>query len=69
MFKTIPFTPYLAKVSQVFDELGVVGEYLDDDEMVIVVLKGLFKPWDNFLCGIVERENFLDWEILWDDFM
>ena len=37
--------------------------------MIRSALKGFSKPWETFLRCVVARENLLNWERLWDDFM
>ena len=61
-------TTYLTKVSQVRDELAVVGETMDSAKLIRVALNGFSKSWETFIWGIVSRENMPSWEQLWDDF-
>lgn len=49
------------------DESTVVREIIAPIELVRIVLNGLPKTWENFVDGIVARENLTDWERLWDD--
>jgi hypothetical protein len=69
MTKTDTVASYLTKLSQIRDELGVVGEKVEGAELVRTALNGFSKPWDSFVRGIVAREKLLDWERLWDDFI
>ena len=68
MTKTKNASSYLTWISQVRDELGVVGEKLYDAELVRVALNGLSQPWHDFVRAVVSRENLLSWAKLWDDF-
>ena len=61
--------PYLTRLMQIKDELVVVGSKIDDEELVWIALNGFSKPWDTFVKGIVARENLLDWQRLWDEFV
>ena len=61
--------PYLTRLTQIKDELGVVGSKADDDELVRIALNGFSKPWDTFVKGVVAREILPDWQRLWDDFV
>ena len=61
--------PYLTRLTQIRDELGVVGSKTDDEELVRIALDGFSKPWDTFLKGVVAREKLPDWQRLWDDFV
>jgi hypothetical protein len=69
MSKSGTVTSYLTKITQIYDELAVVGEKVEDQGLVRTALKGFSKPWDAFIRGIVVRENLPNWERLWDDFM
>ena len=68
MTKTENASSYLTRISQVSDELGVVGEQVDDAEMVRVALNGFSQPWHDFVRVVVARVNFPSWARLWDDF-
>ena len=68
MSRTDTVTAYLTKLTQIRDELGAVGEKVEDSELVRTALKGFSKPWESFVRGIVARENLPNWERLWDDF-
>eukprot|EP00253_Pinus_taeda_P030320 PITA_30320 len=67
MAKADSATTYLTKITSVRDELAVVGETIAHTELVRISLNGLPKTWENFVDGIVARENLPDWERLWDD--
>jgi hypothetical protein len=58
---------YLTKFTQTRDELAIVGEIVDETELVRTTLNGFTKQWDVFVRGVVAREKLLDWERLWDD--
>jgi hypothetical protein len=60
---------YLTKITQVRDELGVIGEVIANNELVRTALNGVTKQWDVFVEGIVARENMPKWDHLWDDFI
>ena len=37
--------PYLTRLTQIRDELGVVGSKTDNEELVWIALNGFSKPW------------------------
>ena len=41
--------PYLTRLTQIRDELGVVGSKTDDEELVRIAHNGFSKPWDTFV--------------------
>jgi hypothetical protein len=59
---------YLKMFTHIRDELAVVGEKLDEIELVRTTLNGFTKQWEVFVRGVVAQENLPDWESLWDDF-
>jgi hypothetical protein len=69
MIKAENVVTYLTRLTQVRDELGVVGEAIADSELVRTALNGVTKQWVVFVEGIVARENLPKWEHLWDDFV
>jgi hypothetical protein len=69
MTKAENVVTYLTRLTQVRDELGVVGEAIVDSELVRTTLNGVSKQWVVFVEGIVAREKLPNWERLWDDFV
>jgi hypothetical protein len=69
MTKVENVVTHLTRLTQVRDELGVVGEAIVDSELVKTSLNEVTKQWVVFVEGIVARENFTKWERLWDDFV
>ena len=59
---------YLTRISQVRDELVVVGEVGPNVELVQTALNGVSKPWFVFVEGLVARENIPTWDRMCDDF-
>jgi hypothetical protein len=57
MSRSDTVTSCLTIITQIHDELAVVGEKVEDQELVRTALKGFSKPWDAFVHGIVAREN------------
>jgi hypothetical protein len=69
MTKVENVVTYLTRLTQVRDELGVVGEAIVESELVRTKLNGVSKQWVVFVEGIVAREKLPNWECLWDDFV
>ena len=61
--------PYLTRLTQIRDELRVVGSKTEVEELVRIAFNGFSKPWDTFVKGVVVREKLPDWQRLWDDFV
>ena len=61
---------YLTRVTQIKDELVVVGEIVAESKVVRIALRGVAavsKDWEVFVKCIVARENLPGWNRLWDD--
>jgi hypothetical protein len=69
MTKAENVVTYLTRLTQVRDELGVVGEAIVDSDLMRTTLNGVSKQWVVFVEGIVAREKLPGWECLWDDFV
>jgi hypothetical protein len=61
-------TSFLARFTQIRDELGAVGEVIVPNSLVRQALHSFTKPWAPFIQGIVAREALPTWERMWDDF-
>jgi hypothetical protein len=61
-------TSFLARFTQIRDELGAVGEVIVPNSLVRQALHSFTKPWAPFIQGIVAREVLPTWERMWDDF-
>ena len=48
---------YLAKITQVRDEIAAVRKKVDGSELVRATENGVTKPWTIFVEAIVAREN------------
>ena len=59
--------PYLTRITQIRDELGVVASKTNHEELFWIALNGFSKPWGTFVKGVVAREKLPDWQRLWDD--
>jgi hypothetical protein len=60
-------TSYFMRINQVRDQISIIGEKLDDKELVNVALNGLPKSWEPIFKGFCARENLSYWKRLWDD--
>ena len=60
---------YITRISQVRDELAVVGVVVTGLELVQKTLNGVTAPWTVFVQGLVARENLPSWDRVCDDFV
>eukprot|EP00253_Pinus_taeda_P007198 PITA_07198 len=58
---------YLTKITNVRDELAIVGEVIPPTELVRIAVNGLPRSWMNFADGVYACETLPTWERFWDD--
>ena len=47
---------YFTRISQIKEKLSAIGDTLDEDELVMIALNGLTRPWDSFIQTICARK-------------
>lgn len=55
---------HLTKITQVSNELAVIGETVDVQELTRTTLTSFSKPWEVFFSGNVAWENLPKWECM-----
>jgi hypothetical protein len=58
---------FFTKISQIRDQLLVIGVPVDDDDLLQTVVDGLPPAWEVFMSGINARETRPNFERLWHD--
>jgi hypothetical protein len=69
MIKSDSVTSYIMKVTQVDDQLALVGEKVANEKLVNMVLNRFPTPSEPFFKGIFSWEHLPNFERLWDDFI
>jgi hypothetical protein len=69
MIRSDRVTIYLTKITQVHDQLEIVGEFMLDEYFVRKNLNGFSKPWVPFIKGIMGWETLPKFDRIWDDFI
>ena len=49
------------------EQLSVVGDTLDEYELVMTALNGLTRPWDSFIQTLRARKESMKFDIVWED--
>lgn len=57
---------YFMKISQLKDQLTVIGDIVSDDELVNVALNKFASSWDPFVQGICSRAKLPKFEKFWN---
>jgi hypothetical protein len=58
---------FFMKMSEIKDQLGVIGEIISNRELVLTTLFNLPKHWEPFLQSISGREKLPTFDCLWTD--
>lgn len=58
MIKTDSVTSFLTTVSQVKDELVVIGEIVLEEQLFRIALEGFTEKWDSFIHNLVGQRAF-----------
>jgi hypothetical protein len=58
---------YSSRISQFKEQLEAIGDTLDEDELIMIALNGLTRPWDTFIQTICARKEKLNFDSLWEE--
>ena len=58
---------YFTRVSQFKEQLDVVGDSLDEDELVMTALNGFTRPWESLIQTMCARKESMKFDIVWED--
>ena len=66
MRKWESFLDYFTRVSQFTEQISVIGDTLDEDELVMISLNGLTRTWDSFIQTMCARKDSTKFDIVWE---
>jgi hypothetical protein len=58
---------YFSRISDFKEQLEVIGDTIDEDELIMTALNGLTRPWDAFIQTICARTEKLKFDSLWEE--
>jgi transposase InsO family protein len=58
---------YFSRISEFKEQLEVIGDTIDEDELIMTALNGLTRPWDAFIQTICARTEKLKFDSLWEE--
>jgi hypothetical protein len=58
---------YLSRISQFKEQLEAIRGTIDEDELIMMALNGLTKPWDAFIQTICAKTEKLKFDGLWEE--
>jgi hypothetical protein len=53
--------------SEFKEQLEVIGDTIDEDELIMMAINGLTRPWDAFIQTICARTEKLKFDSLWEE--
>jgi hypothetical protein len=54
-------------VNQIKEQIKAIGDFVEEEEMVMTTLNGLPRSWDAFIQGICSRKKLPKFSRLWED--
>jgi hypothetical protein len=67
MNKSDTVSTYFMRISQIKDHLAIIGDSLDDAELVNTTLNGFPSSWSAFVQGIYARNKLPKFDKIWID--
>jgi hypothetical protein len=64
MHKGETIQDYFSRVTHFKEQLEAIGDNLDEDELIMITLNGLTRPWDAFIQTICGRKEKLQFDSL-----
>jgi hypothetical protein len=58
---------YFSRISEFKEQLEVIRDTIDEDELIMMALNGLTRPWDAFIQTICARTEKLKFDSLWEE--
>jgi hypothetical protein len=58
---------YFSRISEFKEQLEAIGDTIDEDELIMMTLNGLTRPWDAFIQTICARKEKLKFDSLWEE--
>ena len=58
---------YFTRVFQFREQLRAIGDTLHEDELVMISLNCLTRPWDSFIQTLCARKESMKFDIVWED--
>jgi hypothetical protein len=58
---------YFSRISEFKEQLEAIGDTIDEDELIMMTLNGLTRPWDEFIQTICARMEKLKFDSLWEE--
>jgi hypothetical protein len=58
---------YFSKISEFKEHIEAIGDTIDKDELIMMALNGLIRPWGAFIQTICARMEKLKFDSLWEE--
>ena len=60
---------YFTRVSLFKEQIDVIGDSLDEDELIMTSLNGLTRPWYSLIHTLCARKESMKFDIVWEDYI
>ena len=67
MKKSESIDSYFARIAEIKNQLGNVGEVIPDKELSIYIVRGLPNPWETFVQTVTGRDTLPSYDRLWSN--
>jgi hypothetical protein len=57
---------YFSRISKFKEQLEAIGDTINEDELIMMALNSLTRPWDAFIQMICTRKEKLNFDSLWE---
>jgi hypothetical protein len=58
---------YFSRISKFKQRLEAIGDTIDEEELIMMALNGLARPWDAFIQTICSRTEKIKFDSLWEE--
>jgi hypothetical protein len=67
MHKGETIQEYFSRISEFKEQLEAIGDTIDGDELIMMALNGLTRPWNAFIQTICAKMEKLKFDSLWEE--
>ena len=68
MKKSESVDSYFARIAEIKNQLGNVGEVIPDKELSNYIVRGLSNSWETFVQTVTGRDTLPNYDRLWSDY-
>jgi hypothetical protein len=58
---------YFSRISEFKEQIEVIGDTIEEEELIMIALNGLTRPWDEFIQTICAKTEKLKFDSPWEE--